>query len=70
MSFDWDFLDETGTSMPSAGLVGDEPTFSAQGDAESWLGENWRELATKGVSAVSLREDGATKYGPMSLSEA
>ena len=41
--------------------------FSAQGDAESWLGETWRDLAERGVSQVFLLEDDREVYGPMSL---
>jgi hypothetical protein len=46
------------------------PTHPSQSDAESWLGETWRELAAAGVAQVSLLEDGVVAYGPMSLSEA
>ena len=42
-------------------------TFSSQGDAESWIGENWRGLLDAGVDQVSLTEDGRVEYGPMSL---
>lgn len=41
--------------------------FPSQSDAESWLGESWRELAGAGVEAVTLSEDGVEVYGPMSL---
>ncbi len=37
-------------------------TFSSQSDAESWLGESWRELADAGVEQVVLVEDGADRY--------
>ena len=40
-----------------------------QGDAETWLGEIWRELLDAGVDAVVLLEDGREVYGPMSLHE-
>jgi hypothetical protein len=43
------------------------PEFSAQGDAESWLGEVWRELAELGAERATLTEDGRVVYGPMSL---
>ncbi len=43
------------------------PEFSAQGDAESWLGEVWRELADLGAEQATLTEDGRVVYGPMSL---
>jgi hypothetical protein len=38
-----------------------------QGDAETWLGEIWRELLAAGVDEVVLVEDGREVYGPMSL---
>jgi hypothetical protein len=44
------------------------PAHQNQSDAESWLGEQWRELAAEGVARVTLLEDGAEVYGPMSLS--
>ena len=48
---------------------GDLPreTFGSQGDAENWLGENWRHLLAAGVDQVTLLEEGRTEYGPMSL---
>jgi hypothetical protein len=44
-----------------------EAIFTSQGDAESWLGENWRALLAVGVDQVTLLEDSKAKYGPMSL---
>jgi hypothetical protein len=41
--------------------------FPTQGDAETWLGEIWRELLDAGVDAVVLLDDGREVYGPMSL---
>jgi hypothetical protein len=41
--------------------------FPTQGDAESWIGEKWKELLAGGVDQVVLLEDGAKVYGPMSL---
>jgi hypothetical protein len=41
--------------------------FPTQGDAETWIGESWRELAEVGVDSVVLLEDGREIYGPMSL---
>jgi predicted regulator of Ras-like GTPase activity (Roadblock/LC7/MglB family) len=38
-----------------------------QADAETWLGEIWRDLLDAGVDAVVLLEDGREVYGPMSL---
>ena len=42
-------------------------TLANQSDAESWLGEHWRDLADNGVARVTLLEDGEKVYGPMSL---
>ena len=42
-------------------------TFPTQSDAESWLGEEWRDLLDAGVDTVFLLEDGQPIYGPMSL---
>ncbi|MEU5705019.1 hypothetical protein [Streptomyces aurantiacus] len=41
--------------------------FTTQGDAESWLGENWKELAEGGADQVRIFEDATEVYGPMSL---
>jgi hypothetical protein len=45
------------------------PGHSNQSDAESWLGEHWRELAEAGVAQATLFEDERKVYGPMSLAE-
>ncbi|GAB3819136.1 hypothetical protein [Kribbella italica] len=65
MSWTWRF--ETAAGEPAdPGDLG-ATDFSAQGDAESWLGEIWRELADQGVAQVYLLEDDREVYGPMSL---
>jgi hypothetical protein len=45
------------------------PTQSSQADAESWLGEHFRELADAGVAQVTLLDAGSEVYGPMSLAD-
>jgi hypothetical protein len=45
----------------------DELEFSSQSDAETWIGEVWRELADAGVDQVVLLDSGREVYGPMSL---
>ncbi|MFC0624480.1 hypothetical protein [Kribbella deserti] len=65
MSWSWRFETATGEPADPGDLATAE--FSAQGDAESWLGEFWRELAEAGVAQVRLFEDGREVYGPMSL---
>jgi hypothetical protein len=57
-------------SIDGAVVIVREPakeTFSSQGDAESWLGENWPGLLKAGIDQVTLLEDGRIEYGPMSL---
>ncbi len=46
-----------------------EQVFPSQSEAETWLGETWRELRDSGVAAVTLFEEGRKVYGPMSLYE-
>ena len=65
MSWSWRFETATGAMVDPGEVGGGE--FSAQGDAESWLGETWRELVEAGVDQVVLLEDGRVVYGPMSL---
>ncbi len=36
--------------------------FTNQSDAESWLGENWRELREGGASQVELLDDDRIEY--------
>ncbi len=51
-----------------AALGSDVPEFPSQSDAESWLGEVWRELADAGAVQATLLEHDREVYGPMSLS--
>lgn len=41
--------------------------FTTQGDAESWIGEVWKDLLQGGADQVHLFEDSTKIYGPMSL---
>ncbi len=61
----WTFVPE-GTEVD---LEGQPTEFTNQSDAESWLGEAWRQLAAAGVTGVTLVQDGTEVYGPMPLSE-
>jgi hypothetical protein len=42
-------------------------TFPSQAEAESFIGEAWRELLDSGVDQVSLFEGDRKVYGPMIL---
>ena len=61
----WTYLDAEAKVMTGKALV--VTAFPSQSEAESWLGEQWRELADMGVDAVTLEHDGAVVYGPMNL---
>jgi hypothetical protein len=60
----WRFEKADGTEVQPA--VQPEE-FTTQGDAESWIGENWKALLEGGADQVRLLEDGTEIYGPMSL---
>lgn len=57
-------------SLDGAALAHPEsPPHGNQSDAESWLGENWRELGEAGVAQATLFEDDREVYGPMSFAD-
>jgi hypothetical protein len=64
MSWTWTYAGADGATASTAEPA---PAFPSQSDAESWLGETWRELLEAGVESVTLREDEREVYGPMSL---
>ena len=67
MSWSWLLLKNDGSRADTPPKFAGGLEFHSQADAETWIGEVWRELADGGVDAVSLH-DGETKvYGPMSL---
>jgi hypothetical protein len=43
-------------------VTGPAETFGSQADAESWLGQTWRDLASAGVTSVALLEDDRVEY--------
>jgi len=65
MPWTWRYEKADGAALSGAGLQ--EAIFASQGDAESWLGENWRGLLDAGVDQVTLLDDTRKQYGPMSL---
>ncbi|MFD6419244.1 hypothetical protein [Streptomyces sp. NPDC060194] len=64
MAWTWRFEKSDGTEVQPA--VRPEE-FTTQGDAESWLGEVYKDLAEGGADQVTLSEDDTRIYGPMSL---
>ena len=61
----WQLLDADGAVVEPADGRQEFPT---RGDAESWIGEFWGDLAETGVAAVTLFEGDREVYGPMPLS--
>lgn len=66
MAWTWRYEKTDGTPIEPPG--GTEE-FASQGDAESWIGETWKQLLEDGVDRVVLLDDGTVIY-PMSLHEA
>lgn len=64
----WRLLDAAGDDVVLEGsTTGHGPSFTAQSDAETWVGESWRDLLEQGVSSVVLLDGEREVYGPMSL---
>jgi hypothetical protein len=55
----WSWRYENVDGQPVSGPL---ETFSSQADAESWIGQEWRELAGIGVAQVVLLEDDRVDY--------
>ncbi|MGI8538135.1 MAG: hypothetical protein ACR2K2_17030 [Mycobacteriales bacterium] len=67
MAWSWRYEDPTGVTVtPLESAPAQEP-FPSQADAESWVGEYWRELLAAGVAQVTLLEGDREVYGPMGL---
>ncbi|WP_282691866.1 hypothetical protein [Streptomyces sp. CC208A] len=64
MAWTWRFEKSDGTEVVP---VVTPEEFTTQGDAESWLGEHWRDLLAGGADQVTLSEDTTKIYGPMPL---
>jgi hypothetical protein len=58
MAWTWQYDDAEGQAVE----VPDSEDFGSQSDAETWLGQAWRELAEAGVVSVTLREDDRREY--------
>jgi hypothetical protein len=62
----WRLLGPDGDDVEVGGELARQ-RFPTQGDAESWVGEVWTDLAAEGVASVTLLEGDRVVYGPMSL---
>jgi hypothetical protein len=57
MAWTWRFEDAAG--QPAEGPA---EAFSSQSDAESWIGQHWRELAADGAAVAVLTEADREEY--------
>ena len=67
MTWTWRYEGPDGSPVEAGPDAPAQPDFPTQSDAESWVGEVWRDLLAAGVAAVSLYEDDHKVYGPMGL---
>lgn len=65
MTWRWRYENANGGEVVEG--VAPSDTFPSQADAESWLGESWRELLEAGVEKVTLLEGERVEYEGMSL---
>lgn len=66
MSWRWRLESATGETVHPA-VSGAADRFPTQSEAESWVGEAWRDLLDAGVVSVFLLDGDRQAYGPMSL---
>jgi hypothetical protein len=57
MSWTWRF--ESGDGRP---VAGPDEAFTSQADAESWIGQTWRDLLAAGSATAILVEDDRVEY--------
>ena len=65
MTWTWRLEDSSGSPVDAGDFSRAE--FPSRSDAESWVGEFWRDLLSAGVDQVTLMEADREVYGPMSL---
>ncbi len=68
MNWSWRYEDASGATVVPDESAPVQESFPSQADAESWVGEFWRQLLEAGVAQVTLLEGDRTVYGPMLLS--
>lgn len=57
MAWSWRYEGTDGEAVS-----GPSETFGSQADAESWIGQAWRQLAESGVSTVILMDSDRVEY--------
>ena len=67
MAWTWRYEGPDGAEVQPAEGAPTAESFPNQSDAESWIGETWRELLDAGVHQVVLLDGDHRVYGPMGL---
>jgi hypothetical protein len=67
MSWTWRYENADGTTVEPLPPAAVGEAFPSQADAETYVGEIWRELLDQGVAQVTLFEGDRKVYGPMGL---
>ena len=67
MAWTWRYEGPDGAEVQPAEGAPTAESFPNQSDAESWIGETWRELLDAGVHQVVLFDGDRRVYGPMGL---
>ena len=67
MSWTWRYEHADGTAVEPPPAAAATESFPSQADAETYVGETWRELLEQGVAQVTLFDGDRKVYGPMGL---
>ncbi len=67
MAWVWRYETGDGTVIEPTDDMPEPEVFPSQADAETWVGEVWRDLLQAGVAQVSLLDGDRVVYGPMGL---
>ena len=70
MAWTWRYEDPSGETVVPMDTAPTAEQFPNQADAETWIGEHWRDLLGAGVAQVTLLEGDREVYGPMGLAPA
>ena len=62
MTWTWQYETADSRANDATAREGASESFASQSDAESWLGQSWRELTSAGVVTVVLLEDDRVEY--------
>ncbi|MFE3448118.1 hypothetical protein ACFXJ8_04205 [Nonomuraea sp. NPDC059194] len=65
MTWRWRYENANGGEVTDRQLP--REVFPSQADAESWLGENYRDLLESGVEQVALLDEERVEYAGLSL---